>query len=69
MGSGANADDVAVDFDNLCAFRSSGTVGLGYDEDSVMLDSTRYQQVDPDYVTITLTNNGEERESLLIGLP
>lgn len=37
MGAGTSFDDSALEFDNLCAFKSSGTVGLGYDEESTTL--------------------------------
>lgn len=74
VGAGTSFDDSALDYDNLCAFQSSGTVGLGYDEESTTLSghfadsstsndssnstSVSYLSVDPGLVYVKLMNEG-----------
>ena len=70
VGAGASFDDTALDYENVCAFKRSGTVGLGYTEDSTTLMGTNdtivngtavssYITADPSFLTVTLTNEGE----------
>lgn len=57
VAGGASVDDQSIQYDQLCTFKNSGTVGLGYNEASATLNTTIF--VDPSFLTVVLTNRGE----------
>eukprot|EP00904_Undaria_pinnatifida_P008830 jgi/Undpi1/5077/HiC_scaffold_19.g08429.m1 len=69
VGAGASADDSAVEYNKLCAFKNSGPVELVYTEESESLNGTAYSAtVDPRELQVVITNTGSTTASVQVVL-